>query len=137
MTYQARSKWFDFSGRFYTTQTTALTASNGVITGAVALSSNAGLAEFTEGLRVDTVPIPINAAFKSVTDRAELYFQTDCGTLISLSVPAPKQILFLPDLETVNPVAASAIIAACVGRLTAPDSSTAQYFVGGNRVKSN
>ena len=134
--YQARSKWFDASGRFYTTQTQAPTASNGVITAAVALSSNAGLGEFTEGFRVDTVPVPVSATFKSVSDSAVLFFQTDCGSLLSLTVPAPKQVLFLADMETVNPVAAAAIIAACVGRLTAPDSSTAQFFVGGQRRSS-
>ena len=135
--YTARSKWFDASGRFYTTETSALTPTNSIITSAVALSSNAGLGAFTEGLRIDSVPAPVSATYKSVSDRAVLFFQTDCGSLISLSVPAPKQALFLADLETVNPVAAAAIIAACVGRLVAPDSSTAQFFVGGNRAKIN
>jgi hypothetical protein len=73
----------------------------------------------------------VAAQFEGVSQWVQLVFQTAAGTLVRLTIPAPKQAIFMADGITVDPAAIAAVVAACVGEMSDLAGNPVVAYIGG------
>lgn len=125
--------WADTTGK--TRMTLANTAGGAAaIQAALSGLSTAYVQQWWEGtLHFGAGPAP-GGQFQNVQDYANLVYTSAVdGSMVNVTLPAPLQAIFMPDLETVNPAAIAAIDAAVIGNLYTGTLQLVTAFVGGTR----
>jgi hypothetical protein len=122
--------WVDGSGGRTITLVRSV-AGAAAISAAALAQSNADWAQVWESAVTANTPAPATASYPSVALAAALTFVCADGTLAVLKIPAPVVGLFLADGQTVDPVAAAAVITACVGSLVSSTGSPTTAYVSG------
>jgi len=97
--------------------------------------SNADVQQDWEGtLGVNATPTPTAANYQSVTQRVTFVFTTTApGVLVEVTLPAPKESIFLADLRTVDLTNADVVTLAmdCVGKLSTVGGDLATALIAG------
>lgn len=132
-----RLTWGDVAGQ---TRSTAITANASASAVEVALlnASNADVLLESEGqLFSNSSPSPIAATYQSVEDFAALLYADAGGSIVQITLPAPKASIFMADGETVDPANTdvAGITATVVGVVITPAGNPVTNFVGGTRQK--
>lgn len=134
-----RITWGDVAGGIRTTAITA-NASAAAIQAALLNISNADYLTESEGqLFTNSTPTPLTATYQSVADAANLLYADSTGSIVQLTLPAPRAAIFLADGSTVDPANSDiiALNATVVGVVLTPAGNPVANFVGGVRVHSS
>lgn len=134
MTVRTGRIWVDALGnsRLQTVYTSA--GDVGLASAAQAVSNGDWLYYWASAPTVQA-PAPTAAVYETVQDSALLTFTTAAGNLVTYAVFAPQSGLFLADGETVNPAAATGVIAAAIAALLDAAGNPVTAFVSGVRQK--
>lgn len=124
--------WIDAGGRTRQTITRTSTTASAIMS-TLQGHSNAGVLEWFEGPDNQLFGTGVNATFPDVADAAILTFTTAIGTLVTLTLPAPKLAIFMADGATVNPSAIADIIAAALANLVDGAGNPVTAYVAGIR----
>lgn len=89
-----------------------------------------------ESGNVLTPSSPSTGPFGTITDWAQLVFQTSSGSLVRVTLPAPNSNIFLADGETVDPSTIVDIIAAVTGTVVDNGGNAVVSYISGVRAKS-
>ena len=136
---QVRSTiWVDFQGN--TQQTIMSTNSGGAgIEADMLAASQAARLRMWEGTDGGATGTSHNAIYVSVSDYAWIQWLCADNSVVSLSIPAPRQAIFQADGESVNTSQALIVTlnAAVVGTLLGASGSPAASILGGRRRHRN
>lgn len=127
--------WVDAAGR---TRQTILrgNASLATVEADLLALTNADTQRSWEGPTVlNPSPAPTNATYPNVADYAVLVY-TDGTDLVYVTLVAPQASVFLPDGETVDPVAIATLTGHVIGTITTGSGAAVTGFVGGFRRRS-
>lgn len=124
--------WLDFNGITRQTILSSLTGAGAIWAAAQGLS-RAQILTSWESVLGNTVGAAANASYQSVKIAASMQFDTAAGTILRLTVPAPRLTSMLADGHTLNPAdpLVAAVIAAAIGQLTDGAGNPAVSYRGG------
>lgn len=124
--------WIDANGRTRQTIIKTLVGAGSLLT-AMRAGSLAGVNTWWQSMLQPAVGASTPGTYQTTADTARLLFQTGSGSIIRLTLPAPKVALFLADKITVDPANATvvSIVNAAVGHLSDGAGSAVVSFVGG------
>jgi hypothetical protein len=128
-----RITWIDAAGG---SRTTAITGNASVVAVQLALQneSNGDYATESEAqLFANATPAPVVATYQDVADEADLWYTTSGGTIVQITLPAPKASVFLADQETVDATQVAGITATAIGVVVDPGGNAVVAFLGGRR----
>lgn len=128
--------WIDSSGLARLTLVNTIAGGAGIETNILANSNADILSSVDNQLIVNATPVPVNAQFPNISDSALLSFAAASGELMTLQLVAPKQSIFLADLETVDPTQITGLISSVIGTATTASGSLITAYVSGVRVRT-
>jgi hypothetical protein len=132
--YTRRITWTDVSGNVRTTSLLGVSTMS-VIELALLTSSNGDYLSDSEAeVFANASPSPAAAQYQSVTDTAQLWLVTTAGTLVQVTIPAPKLSIFMADQETVNPASVAGIVSQCVGVICDLAGNLVTGYAAGRRA---
>jgi len=128
--------WVDVNGlnRFHQLQTSA--GASAVVTALLGKSHGDVLVAWEGPLYVNGSPVVTTGDYQSVSDYAELLFQTAVGTQVNVAIPAPDSAIFLADGFTVDSTQIAGIIAAVIANCVDGNGNAVTTYLGGVRQKS-
>jgi hypothetical protein len=115
-------------------QTVITAAGDGALAAAAQLVSNGDWLEYWTGNQTTQAPTTTAAVYQTIYDVAQLTFTTAAGSLVTYNVYAPVSSLFLADQETVDPVAAAALITAALATLEDSAGNAVSAYISGIRI---
>jgi hypothetical protein len=122
--------WVDFTGR---TRLTIIKAGTDpcTIASAMQLLSNSAILYSWDGFIDPTLGSSLSGQYQAVNTAASLMFQTDSGSVLSLTFPAPLISVFKADKITIDPSLITSIITAAIGNLSDGNGNLASSYLGG------
>lgn len=135
MVTKAFAEWLDIGSGFLRSANYVSTVANlPSYLAAAQGASNASLAIATHGPADTSVAVPaVDAAYPSSLDTAVLVFSTGLS-LVRVTIPAPKSMLFTSSQETVDPTDPTGLLAAAIASLGDTLGNPVVSFVQGVRA---
>lgn len=97
---------------------------------------NADHLQCTEGILETYSASPSTSTYNTVRVAAICTFVDSTGSEGSVILYSPKDNIFMPDGDTVDPSSISDLITACVGNLLAGSGNTVVNFKGGRAIRT-
>jgi len=96
--------------------------------------SNADWSTWWASTVTTQTPAPLNLVFPDVRDKAVLTFaDSGSGDMVTATIPAPTDALFLADGETVDPADPTGVIADLLAIMSTTGGVAVDTFIGGTR----
>lgn len=125
--------WVDTTGKTRQTIANVSVGTVAALQAALSTLSNGGVTQFWEGIQNNVAVTPTAARFPNVQDSADLVYGAADGSLVRITLPAPKHAIFLADLETVDPTTIVVVSAAVIGIMPTGTGALVTHYVGGVR----